>query len=193
MNFVVKSICWTILGLCLGFLILTLVLAAAVDATPSKTADSQGRLMGFNDRFSPEHYRIAAAHFRPWQVLQPQFMYEGLQGVMILAGAVLLARRNRIPPRLLRWYFLGQSAVFPLGWIATVFLIWQQTVLGLVHATLTREDFIDVPFTWIVAQPPWVVGSFVIFCLLPAPPSPDRRPLAAPGFPETTDLSCHVL
>ena len=69
--------------------------------------------------------------------------------------------------RATRWFFFGQSALFCIGWLQIVFLQWPGTVVGLLRCSLTREDFVDVPFTWMMAQPPWVVVSSVIGAALP--------------------------
>jgi hypothetical protein len=66
-----------------------------------------------------------------------------------------------------RWFFLAQAAFFPLAFPALLLL----PLLGarLCTGRMDREDFVDLPFIMIVAQPVWVVSSlFVAFALTQA-------------------------
>lgn len=157
----------SLVGLCLAVAIFAVVLAAGVGTTPWDTADSQGRTMQFNDRFSAEHYGIALQHFRPWNLLRAEYAYDWLLIAMLAVGAWCLRSEERSQKRATRWFFLGQSALFFLGWVSLVFLVWPQLVFGLFRCSLTREDFIDVPFTWVLSQTPWVVVSLTIAIALP--------------------------
>jgi hypothetical protein len=115
--------------------------------------------MEFNDRFSREHYSIALSNFRPWYLLRPRYVYDWAEWLMILGGIWLLSSEGSRKGKRFLWFFFAQSAIFFPGWFGVVFLQWPQTVASLFHCRLTREDFVDVPFTWFLAQPPWVVVS----------------------------------
>lgn len=156
-----------LIGLCFVFALAVVALDAGVRATPWETADSQGRTMQFNDRFSAEHYRIVLGHIRPGQILQPRYFYECILLAMMAVGAWRLRSGESSGTRATRWFFLGQSALFFFGWLQIVFLQWPETLMGLLRCSLTREDFVDVPFTWMMAQPPWVLVSAVIGAALP--------------------------
>ena len=156
----------SLVGLCLAVAIFAVVLAAGVGATPWDTMDSQGRTMQFNDRFSAEHYGIALRHFRPWNLLRLEYAYDWLLIVMLTVGARCLWSEERSQKRATRRFFLGQSALFFFGWLLA-YTMWPQFVLGLFRCSLTREDFIDVPFTWVLSQTPWVVVSLTIAIALP--------------------------
>jgi hypothetical protein len=150
---------------CLLVVVLTMALDAAVGATPWETRDSQGRGMGFNDRFSAEHYRIAFGNLRPWHFFKPVYAYEWLECGMIAWGIRLLGRSSGIRPRVWR-FFLLQSAVFLFGWPGWVFFLWPLEVVALLRLELDRESFVDLPFTWLAAQPPWVLTSAVVAGIL---------------------------
>ena len=157
-----------LLGLCFVSVLAVVALDAGVRATPYETADSKGRTMGFNDQFSTEHYRIVLGNIRPGQILRPRYFYEWILLAMIAVGAWRLRSDEINGTRATRWFFFGQSALFFLGWLQIGFLQWPGTVAGLLRCSLTREDFVDVPFTWMMAQPPWVLVSSVIGAALPA-------------------------
>ena len=162
-----NAIFQALIGLCFIFALAVVALDAGVHATPWETADSQGRTMGFNDRFSAEHYRIALGNIRPGQILRPRYFYEWILMAMMAAGVWRLRSDETKRSRATRWFFFGQSALFFFGWLQIAFLQWPGTVAGLLRCTLTREDFVDVPFTWMMAQPPWVVVSLTIAFALP--------------------------
>ena len=147
---------------CLITVVLTVALDAAVRATPWETRDSTGRAMGFNDRFSAEHYRIAFGNLRAGRLLNARYAYEWLEiGVIITGIRVLGGGGSMLRPWVWR-FFLLQSAGFFLGWLALVFMYWPQMLLRLSRFEMDREDFVDIPFTWAMAQPPWVLTSAVI-------------------------------
>ncbi len=159
-----------LVGLCFVFALAVVALDAGVTATPWETADSQGRTMQFNDQFSAEHYRIALGNIRPWQILQPRYFYDWILLAMMGVAAWRLGSEERCRTRATRWFCFGQSALFFVGWLGIAFLAWPTTVTGLFRCELTREDFVDVPFTWMMSQPPWVVVSLVIGVSLPGGP-----------------------
>ncbi len=156
-----------LVGLCFVFALAVVALDAGVRATPYETSDSQGRTMGFNDRFSAEHYRIVTGNIRPGQILQPRYFYEWILLAMIAVGIWRLMSDGIGGTRATRWFFFGQSVLFIIGWLSLGFLQWPRMVVALLRCTLDREDFVDVPFTWMMAQPPWVLVSFVIGAVLP--------------------------
>ncbi len=157
-----------LLGLCFVSVLAVVALDAGVRATPYETADSKGRTMGFNDQFSTEHYRIVLGNIRPEQILQPRYFYEWILLAMIAVGAWRLMSDGIGGMRATRWFFFGQSVLFIIGWLSLGFLQWPRMVVELLRCTLDREDFVDMPFTWMMAQPPWVLVSFVIGAALPA-------------------------
>lgn len=157
-----------LIGLCFVYALAVVALDAGVRATPWETADSQGRTMGFNDRFSAEHYRVVLGNIRPGQILQPRYFYEWILLAMMAVGAWRLRSDGISGTRATRWFFFGQSALFFFGWLSIGFLQWPDTIVDLLRCTLDREDFVDMPFTWMMAQPPWVLVSFVIGAALPS-------------------------
>ena len=163
-----NTIFLALIGLCFVFALAVVALDAGVQATPWETADSQGRTMQFNDRFSAEHYRIVLGHIRPWQILHPRYFYEWILLAMMAVGAWRLRSDEISGTRATRWFFFGQSVLFIIGWLSLGFLQWPRMVVDLLRCTLDREDFVDMPFTWMMAQPPWVLVSFVIGAALPA-------------------------
>ena len=162
-----NTIFLALIGLCFVFVLAVVALDAGVRATPWETADSQGRTMGFNEQFSAAHYRIVLGNIRPWHILQPRYFYDWILLSMMAFGAWRLRSDEIGGTRATRWFFFGQSALFFLGWLQIVFLQWPVMVVGLLRCSLTREDFVDVPFTWMMAQPPWVLVSSVIGAALP--------------------------
>ncbi len=151
---------------CLALAILTAALDAAVSATPWTTRDSHGATMEFNDRFSREHYSLAFANLRPWHLLHPKYIYDWVEWAMILVGMWLLRSKGEPQSRKVLWFFLVQSGLFFPGVLSLLFLQWPEVLMHLYACRLTREDFVDVPFTWEVAQPAWVLTSAVIGAIL---------------------------
>ena len=151
---------------CLIFAILTVALDAAVSATPWTTRDSHGATMEFNDRFSREHYSLALANLRPWHLLHPKYIYDWAEWAMILVGMRLLATKGDPANRKVLWFYWAQSGLFVPGVLSLLFLQWPEILMHLFSSRLTREDFVDVPFTWEVAQPAWVLTSAAIGAIL---------------------------
>ena len=165
-----NSIFLVLIGLCFLFALAVVALDAGVHATPWETADSQGRTMQFSDRFSAEHYRIVLGNIRPWQIFQPRYFYDWLLLAMMGVGAWRLGSEERSRTPSTRWFFFGQSALFFLVWMGMPFSVVPETMIRLSRCQLTRGDFVDVPFTWMMAQPPWVLVSLVIAVSLPGEP-----------------------
>src|SRR5688572_25895982 len=101
-------ICLTLIGLSAVVLILSVVLRVGIEATPSQTPDSSGRMMGFNDPLSMEHYRIMIRNFRVTALLRWEYAYEWALAAMHMLGAWLLLSPpfgNRLYTR---WFFIVQ-------------------------------------------------------------------------------------
>ena len=146
--------------------LLVVALDVGMTNTPWETVDSAGHAMGFNDRLSAEHYRIALSNFRFSTLGTLPCAYSDL---LILAQALALVGLLRTPGSVgpgLRWFLGLQGLLFPLGWLTLVSLPSQiRNILGGVE---TREGFIDVPFVVVTAQPVWVVvsGGLCLWSLL---------------------------
>jgi len=158
-------------GLAAAWTVFCVLLQLGMDHTPWDITDSAGRPMGFNDRLSYEHYRIALGHARlafPYGRGLFQFLYDLLLLAMIGLGAWLLASTARSHGRRARAFFLLQGVVFPIGWLALPLApeLWVQ----LLSQRLDRESFIDVPFDWLATQPVWVMLAFVAAVVLPGEP-----------------------
>ena len=141
--------------------LLITVLVVALDAgmknTPWETVDSAGHSMGFNDRLSGEHYRIAVSNFRFSTLGTWPYAYSDLLILAQVVALVALFRDRGSEARGLRWFLGLQGLLFPLGWVALGFLPNQ--VLNILRGAETREGFIDVPFVVVTAQPVWVMVS----------------------------------
>ena len=160
--------------------VLVVALDVGMSNTPWETVDSAGHAMGFNDRLSAEHYRIALSNFRFSTLWTPPYVYSDL---LILAQAVVLVGLLRTPGSVglgLRWFLGLQGLLFPLGWLA-LFLLPRQ-IRDILDGVETREGFIDVPFVVVTAQPVWVAvsGSLCIWGWIQAR---GRRLAAKAGAP----------
>ena len=146
--------------------LLVVALDAGMANTPWETVDSAGHAMGFNDRLSAEHYRIALSNFRFSTLGTWPYAYSDF---LILAQVLALVWLLRTPGSVglgLRWFFGLQGLLFPLGWLA-LFLLPRQ-IRDILGGVETREGFIDVPFVAVTAQPVWVVvsGGLCLWSLL---------------------------
>lgn len=162
-----KSYFLALIGLCVAVNLCLTVLVVGIDVTPWETKDSQGRTMGFNDRFSPEHYRIALGNFHPAALFKWQYSYEWL--LLAAQGVALwcLWSEPRSARRATRWFFLVQPAVFFIGTISLVFLMPPNLLADVLSFRADRETFIDIPFLELMAQAPWVIVSWTIAVALP--------------------------
>ena len=137
--------------------LLVVALDAGMTNTPWETVDNAGHAMGFNDRLSAEHYRIALSNFRFSTLGTWPYAYSDL---LIMAQVLALFWLLRTPGSVrpgLRWFLGLQGLLFPLGWLTLVSLPRQiRDILG---GAETREGFIDVPFVVVTAQPVWVAVS----------------------------------
>lgn len=137
--------------------LLVVALDAGMSNTPWETVDSAGHTMGFNDRLSLEHYRIALSHFRFSTLATLSHLYSDLL-ILVQAVALVALLRSRGPEALgLRWFLGLQGLLFPLGWLTLVFL--PTHIRDVLRGAETREGFIDVPFVVVTAQPVWVAVS----------------------------------
>lgn len=141
------------------------VLRLGLDATPYDATDSTGRPMGFNDPLHGEHYLIMLRNFSPTDLLRPEFVYEWILLAAHVLGAGILLNCRRVSSRLCRWFFLGQAAIFPLGFLALPFLPF--LVASFFTGRMDREGFVDIPFILAVAHPVWIVSSLTIALALP--------------------------
>ncbi len=162
-----KSCFLVLIGLCFAASLFLMVLVEGIEATPRDTQDSRGRTMGFNDRFSPEHYRIALGNFRPGALFRGDYAYDWLLLVAQLVGAWCLWSAPRSARRATRWYFLAQPAVFFIGTLGVVFLVGPILLVELLSFQADRENFTDVPFLELVTQAAWVIVSGTIVRALP--------------------------
>ena len=142
----------------LGFI----ALDAGMSQTPWDTTDSAGHAMGFNDRLSLEHYRIAFAHFRVQTLLSPDYAYSLLllaaQGVALVG----IGRSGGWESLRFRWFLGLQGLVFPAGLLSLALAIPLGVILQMLRGTFDREGFIDMPFVAVTAQPIWVLVSAIL-------------------------------
>lgn len=140
----------------LGFIALDVGMAQ----TPWETTDSAGHAMGFNDRLSLEHYRIALAHFRLQTLVSADYAYSLL--LIVAQGLVVvgIVRPGGLESLRIRWFLGFQALLFPAGILTPVLtfgVVWQMC-----RGAYDREGFIDVPFVVMTAQPIWVAVSAVL-------------------------------
>jgi hypothetical protein len=138
-----------------------------MSATPYDTTDSAGRKLGFNDPISIEHYRIILMNLvrsRPGDWKEGFDLYTSLCLLAQMGAIGLLWSRRHRHKRSVRWYFVLQSVLFPVGWI--VLLLAPQLLAHYTQRILTgrldREDVIDIPFVWLVSQVVWVLAATAI-------------------------------
>ena len=143
----------------------SVLLRVGIANTPYETQDSLGGRMGFNDRFTAEHYGIILTNFRIQTLFELEYLYEWFLFAMHLAGARLLVSSVYYDRRKTRWFFISQAVLFPFGWLGFVCL--PGIVAGIAQLTLDREGFIDIPFFWCTAQPVWIATSLIIAFSLP--------------------------
>ncbi len=140
------------------------VFVVGVWETPYDTTDSVGRTMGFNDRFSWEHYGIIFSNFNFWRLMTLDYTYTWL---LLLAHAVgLRILLSSDGERLIRlqWFFGVQALFFPIGLYGVFFLPYILRMM--VGGALDREGVVDVPFIAFSAQGIWLFASFAIFFVI---------------------------
>jgi hypothetical protein len=161
-NMNAKSKCAALSLIALSFILssLVIVFVAGVWNTPFSVTDSAGRAMGFNDRFSPEHYASAFSGF----IIQSLFNFDYAYSWLLLGmhgwGAWLILGQTKSDTRRIRQFFAAQAILFPVGWIGIFVLPW--TLRSIFHGTLDREGVIDVPFIALTAHPIWLVTAMII-------------------------------
>ena len=135
-------------------------LDAGMSRTPWETTDSAGHAMGFNDRLSLEHYRIALGHFRLQTLVSPAYAYSllliGAQGLALVG----IGRAGGLESLRLRWFLGLQGLLFPAGLLTPVLAFG--VVWDMCRGAYDREGFIDVPFVVMTAQPIWITVSVVL-------------------------------
>ena len=110
--------------------------------------------------FTPSTTLSMFRNFRPTELLNLEYGYEWvLFAAHVLGAGILLSSRREIS-RLPRWFFVAQTALFPLGIVALPFLPF--LVLGFFTGQMDREGFVDIPFILGSAQPVWVTDSLLI-------------------------------
>jgi hypothetical protein len=137
-----------------------IIFVAGVWNTPFSTTDGAGRAMGFNDRFSAEHYAIALSRFSVQTLLSFDYAYSFVLLGMHGWGAWLILGQPLSHARRIRRFFAAQAMVFPLGWIGLFVLPW--TLQCVFRGTLDREEIIDVPFIALNAHPVWLATAMII-------------------------------
>jgi hypothetical protein len=142
------------------FVAASIALRIGIDVTPYETTDSAGRTMGFNDRFSAEHYAMALRNFQWGALLSPERAYEWLLLAANGLGAVILLRTGAGCTRLTRWYFALQALVFPWG-LALIPLL-PISVVAIFRGTADREDFTDFPCFSVPAYSMWVATALIV-------------------------------
>lgn len=143
----------------LGFCLFVMTFHDAVGATPWETEDSAGRTMGFNDRFSPEHFGILLRSCSLVRTLTPPSVYEG---ALIAAHGLMLVLLLWCPAD--KWVYgfaVLQPFLFPWGIAFPVTL--PHFLLELITRDVgDREAFIDIPYVAFKAHPMWVLVSLII-------------------------------
>lgn len=136
------------------------ILRLGLGATPYDATDSAGRPMGFNDPLHGEHYLIMFRNFNLTDLFSLEYVYEWILLAAQVAGAGVLLNCGRLGARFCVWFFAGQAALFPLGFIALPFL---PVIVGsFFTGRMDREGFVDIPFILAIAQPVWIVTSLTI-------------------------------
>jgi hypothetical protein len=144
---------------------LVVILRLGLGATPYTTVDSGGRTMGFNDPLSAEHFLIMVSNFDAADLLARKHAYEWLLVAAHVAGAGFLLMGPRISTRIVRWYFAGQTMVFPFG-IPAILILPLMMFGFLTGRSVDREGFVDIPFIIAAAHPVWVLTSlYIVFAL----------------------------
>ena len=141
---------------CLGFCLFVMTFRDAVDATPYETTDSAGRTMGFNDRFSSEHFDILLRNCSLGRTLIGVNVYEV---VLIVAQLTMIALL--LSCRQAKWiarFALMQVLIFP--WGVPGMLLLPDFIIDLFTRDVgDREGFVDIPFVPLTAHPMWILVS----------------------------------
>ena len=153
-----RRLAWLVVASFMVF-VSAVILRSGLGSTPYDTTDSAGRPMGFNDPLHGEHYLIMLRNFSPTDLLSPEYVYEWILLAAQVAGAGILVNCSRLGARFCLWYFAGQAALFPLGFLALPFLPF---LVGSFFTGMDREGFVDIPFILAIAQPVWIVTSLTI-------------------------------
>lgn len=171
-----------------SFLATIFVLAdsASLAGTPYNTVDAAGRSLGFNDPIFASHLPILIRHLRPRALGTPEAFYLELQAILTLGAIAWLASPNWNRSKGVRWFFLSQTFLFPLGILGMLFSPF--IARDLVRGGLDRESFTDGPAALLLAQPFWVAVALTAFFTLPGRPAlPDRARSDRPGSPPGTE------
>jgi hypothetical protein len=168
------------------FTLFVLAISAGLSGTPYNATDATGRPLGFNDPILGSHIPILIRNLRPRALVTPEAIYLMAQGILTLAAAAWLLSPTWNRSRKLRWFFLSQVLLFPLGILGMLFSpvpFWDSFRGG-----LDRESFTDGAAALLLAQSFWVAVAWTAFVTLPTKPAPGApaRPDPRESPPETT-------
>jgi hypothetical protein len=147
---------------CLGSLAVVLLcrgIESAIGRIPYDTTDSMGRAMGFNDRFSQEHWGILLRTI-DWQDyrFEAQALDSGYFWLSVLMHFAAVGWILRGDPLRLRTplVFLGvQVLAFPLGLLGLVIL--PAVFADVIRGNFDREGIIDLPFLAVTGHTVWLL------------------------------------
>ncbi len=157
-----QSMALVVLSLVFGLSVIAF--QAGLGATAYETTDSEGRTMGFNDRFSREHYGIILGNvsLQGTPGSMHDLIFVGMHGLAL--GLLAGVRDGKWMIR----FCLLQPLVFPLGLLGIYILpLWVADIAY--YRTSDRESFVDVPFVpimaggfwlWVVAAIAWRLHRF---------------------------------
>lgn len=163
-----QSIVLIVVSLVFGLFVIAFM--AGLNATSYETTDAAGRTMGFNDRFSGEHYRIILGNMswrgtfkEMWEghyllfgsIRGYEWLFVAMHGFAL--GLLVWARQEKWVIR----FFLLQPLLFPLG-ILGIYALPLMVIDAAWFRTADREAFVDVPFVWVAAHGCWVIVSTII-------------------------------
>ena len=140
------------------------ILAAAawfmggLNSTPWETTDSAGGTMGFNDRFSGEHYAIILQNASLPAALDALGRTTEFDGnhlrLLLAAHVILLMMLSFASSKAVIRFLAFQPLLFFWGWLGFWFLPLAVADVLLIHSS-DREGFTDVPFLSILGQGAW--------------------------------------
>lgn len=147
---------------CLGSLSVVLLcrgIESAINRVPYDTTDSMGRTMGFNDRFSREHWGILLRTI-DWQdyrldVVALDSVYFWITVLMHLVAAGWILRGDPLRLRTPLVFLGSQILAFPGGLLGLVVL--PPYFVEIMSGKLDREGIVDVPFLAVTGHTVWLL------------------------------------
>jgi hypothetical protein len=147
---------------CLGSLSVVLLcrgIESAIKRVPYDTTDSMGRTMGFNDRFSQEHWGILLRTI-DWQDYRFEAqaldsVYFWLSVLMHFAAVGWILRGDPLRLRTPLVFLGAQILAFPLGLLGLVIL--PAMFAELISGNFDREGIIDTPFLAVTGHTVWLL------------------------------------